>query len=91
MTLQLGDVAPDFTQESTQGPIRLHDWIGNEWVVLLSHPADVTPVCTTELGAAARLKPEFAKRDVKIIGVSVDPIDKHEQWLSDVSESREQH
>jgi alkyl hydroperoxide reductase subunit AhpC len=88
MALQLGDVAPDFTQDSTQGPIRFHEWIGNSWAVLFSHPADFTPVCTTELGEAARLKPEFDKRNVKIIGVSVDPVDKHAQWAGDIAETQ---
>jgi alkyl hydroperoxide reductase subunit AhpC len=88
MSLQLGDVAPDFTQESTEGPIHFHDWIGNGWAVLFSHPADFTPVCTTELGEAARLKPEFAKRNVKIIGLSVDPLEKHERWIADIGETQ---
>jgi alkyl hydroperoxide reductase subunit AhpC len=88
MALQLGDVAPDFTHDSTQGPIRFHEWIGNSWAVLFSHPADFTPVCTTELGEAARLKPEFDKRNVKIIGVSVDPVDKHAQWAGDIAETQ---
>jgi alkyl hydroperoxide reductase subunit AhpC len=88
MTLQLGDVAPDFTQESTEGPIKFHEWIGNTWAVLFSHPADFTPVCTTELGEAAKLKSEFAKRNVKIIGVSVDPVDQHSQWASDIAETQ---
>ncbi len=88
MSLQLGDIAPDFTQESTDGPIHFHDWIGNGWAVLFSHPADFTPVCTTELGEAARLKPEFTKRNVKIIGLSVDPLEKHERWVADIGETQ---
>jgi alkyl hydroperoxide reductase subunit AhpC len=88
MSLQLGDIAPDFTQESTVGPIHVHDWIGNGWAVLFSHPADFTPVCTTELGEAARLKPEFTKRNVKIIGLSVDPLEKHERWIADIGETQ---
>ena len=88
MSLQLGDDAPDFTQDSTDGPIEFHKWIGNSWAVLFSHPADFTPVCTTELGEAARLKPEFDKRGVKVIGVSVDPIDKHKGWVGDIAETQ---
>jgi thioredoxin-dependent peroxiredoxin len=88
MAIHLGDVAPDFTQESTQGTIRFHDWIGNAWAVLFSHPGDFTPVCTTELGEVARLKPEFDKRSVKAIGHSVDPIDEHEQWAGDIAETQ---
>jgi alkyl hydroperoxide reductase subunit AhpC len=88
VSLQLGDIAPDFTQESTVGPIHFHDWIGNGWAVLFSHPADFTPVCTTELGEAARLKPEFTKRNVKIIGLSVDPLEKHERWVADIGETQ---
>jgi alkyl hydroperoxide reductase subunit AhpC len=88
MSLQLGDTAPDFTQESTEGPIHFHEWIGNSWAVLFSHPADFTPVCTTELGEAARLKPEFEKRNVKIIGLSVDPVDKHRGWAGDIAETQ---
>ena len=80
MTLQLGDVAPDFEAETTEGPINFHDWIGDSWAVLFSHPKDFTPVCTTELGYMASIEPEFAKRGVKIIGLSVDPLDKHEDW-----------
>ena len=88
MSLQLGDIAPDFTQDSTEGPIHFHDWIGSHWAVLFSHPADFTPVCTTELGEAARLKPEFEKRNVKIIGLSVDPLEKHRQWVGDIGETQ---
>src|SRR5690348_15731216 len=88
MSLRLGDTAPDFTQESTEGTIRFHDWIGNSWAVLFSHPKDFTPVCTTELGAVARLKPEFDKRGVKLIGISVDPTDKHHLWSKDIEETQ---
>jgi alkyl hydroperoxide reductase subunit AhpC len=88
MSLQLGDVAPDFTQESTIGPIHFHDWIGSSWAVLFSHPADFTPVCTTELGEAARLKPEFEKRNVKIIGLSVDALERHGAWAGDIAETQ---
>jgi len=88
VSLQLGDIAPDFTQDSTEGPIHFHDWIGSHWAVLFSHPADFTPVCTTELGEAARLKPEFEKRNVKIIGLSVDPLEKHRQWVGDIGETQ---
>ena len=80
MTLQLGDVAPDFEAETTEGRIRFHEWLGDSWGVLFSHPKDFTPVCTTELGYMARLKPEFDKRNTKIIGLSVDPVDKHVRW-----------
>jgi alkyl hydroperoxide reductase subunit AhpC len=86
MSLQLGDTAPDFTQDSTQGPLHFYDYAGDSWVVLFSHPADFTPVCTTELGETARLKPEFDKRNVKVIGLSVDPVDKHGRWLDDIAE-----
>lgn len=88
MSLQLGEIAPDFTQESTSGTIHFHDWMGSSWAVLFSHPADFTPVCTTELGEVAKLKPEFERRDVKVIGVSVDPIDKHEGWVGDIAETQ---
>jgi alkyl hydroperoxide reductase subunit AhpC len=88
MTLQIGDVAPDFEAETTQGRIRFHDWIGNSWAVLFSHPKDFTPVCTTELGYMARIAPEFAKRDVKIIGLSVDPVENHTKWALDIKETQ---
>ena len=88
MALQLGDTAPDFEAESTEGKIRFHDWIGDSWAVLFSHPRDFTPVCTTELGYMARVKPEFDKRNVKIIGLSVDPTDKHEAWADDIEETQ---
>ena len=88
MTLKLGDIAPDFTQDSTQGPIHFHDWIDGSWVVLFSHPKDFTPVCTTELGAVARLKPEFDKRGVRVIGLSVDPADNHARWAADIAETQ---
>ena len=88
MTLRLGDPAPDFTQESTAGKIHFSDWKGDSWAVLFSHPADFTPVCTTELGMAARLKPEFDKRNVKVIGLSVDPLESHEKWLGDIAETQ---
>jgi alkyl hydroperoxide reductase subunit AhpC len=84
MALQLGDTAPDFEAETTEGRIKFHDWIGDSWAVLFSHPKDFTPVCTTELGYMASIEPEFAKRNVKIIGLSVDPLDKHEQWVDDI-------
>jgi len=90
MTLQLGDTAPDFEASTTEGPIQFHDWIGDSWAVLFSHPKDFTPICTTELGYMARIKPEFDRRGVKIIGLSVDPTDKHEQWASDIEETQGQ-
>jgi thioredoxin-dependent peroxiredoxin len=86
MALQIGDTAPDFEAETTEGKIRFHDWIGNSWVVLFSHPKDFTPVCTTELGTMARLKPEFDKRGVKIIGLSVDPVTNHSKWAKDIED-----
>ena len=86
MALQLGDVAPDFTAESTEGTIHFHDWIGSGWAVLFSHPKDFTPVCTTELGRVAALKSEFAKRGVKVIGLSVDPLGSHTEWGKDIQE-----
>jgi len=88
MALQIGDTAPDFTAETTQGRIRFHDWIGDAWAVLFSHPKDFTPVCTTELGYMARIKPEFDKRNVKIIGLSVDPVDNHSKWADDIKETQ---
>ncbi|HEV8015680.1 MAG TPA: peroxiredoxin [Stellaceae bacterium] len=88
MTLRLGEVAPDFTQDSTEGPIHFHEWAGNSWVVLFSHPKDFTPVCTTELGAVARLKGEFDKRGVKVIGLSVDPVTDHQRWANDIKETQ---
>jgi alkyl hydroperoxide reductase subunit AhpC len=88
MTLQLGDTAPDFDAETTQGRIRFHDWIGNSWAVLFSHPKDFTPVCTTELGYMAKISPEFVRRDVKIIGLSVDPVGNHERWADDIEETQ---
>ena len=88
MTLSLNDTAPDFTAETTEGKIRFHEWIGNNWAVLFSHPKDFTPVCTTELGYMARIKPEFDKRGVKIIGLSVDPVDKHAGWAADIKETQ---
>jgi alkyl hydroperoxide reductase subunit AhpC len=84
MTLQLGDTAPDFETETTEGRIRFHDWIGDGWAVLFSHPKDFTPVCTTELGYMAKIKPEFDRRTVKIIGLSVDPVDAHARWAADI-------
>jgi alkyl hydroperoxide reductase subunit AhpC len=88
MALQLGDTAPDFEADTTEGRIRFHDWIGDSWAVLFSHPKDFTPVCTTELGYMASIKPEFDRRGVKIIGLSVDPMDKHEQWADDIEETQ---
>jgi alkyl hydroperoxide reductase subunit AhpC len=88
MALQLGDTAPDFTQDSTEGPLHFHDWAGSSWVVLFSHPKDYTPVCTTELGTVAKLKPEFDKRGVKVIGLSVDPTDSHQGWARDIEETQ---
>ncbi len=88
MALQLGDVVPDFTQDTSEGAISFHDWIGDSWVVLFSHPADYTPVCTTELGTVASLKPEFDKRNVKVIALSVDDADSHRGWINDINETQ---
>ena len=88
MTLQLGETAPDFEAETTQGKIRFHEWLGNSWAVLFSHPKDFTPVCTTELGYMAKIKPEFDRRGVKIIGLSVDPVDRHAKWAEDIKETQ---
>jgi len=88
MTLKINEVAPDFTQDSTEGPIHFHEWADGHWVVLFSHPKDFTPVCTTELGAVAKLKPEFDKRGVKVIGLSVDPADNHARWSQDIADTQ---
>ena len=88
MTLQLGDTAPDFEADTTEGRIGFHGWIGDKWAVLFSHPKDFTPVCTTELGYMAKIKPEFDRRDTKIIGLSVDPVDNHSRWAKDIEETQ---
>jgi alkyl hydroperoxide reductase subunit AhpC len=88
MALQIGDTAPDFEAETTEGRIRFHDWIGDSWAVLFSHPRDFTPVCTTELGYMASIKPEFDRRNTKIIGLSVDPVDNHAKWAQDIEETQ---
>ena len=89
MSLRLGDTAPDFEAETTQGRIQFHQWLGDSWGILFSHPADYTPVCTTELGTAAKLKPQFDKRNVKMIAVSVDPLDSHHGWIKDINETQQ--
>lgn len=88
MSLKLSDTVPDFTQDSTEGPFNFYDWAGDDWAVLFSHPKDFTPVCTTELGTVARLKPEFDRRGVKVAGLSVDPVDSHHLWASDIAETQ---
>jgi thioredoxin-dependent peroxiredoxin len=88
MSLKINDTAPDFEAQTTEGKIKFHDWIGDKWAVLFSHPKDFTPVCTTELGYMAKIKPEFDKRNVKIIGLSVDPVDRHEGWAADIKETQ---
>jgi alkyl hydroperoxide reductase subunit AhpC len=89
MALHLGDEAPDFTAESTEGTIKFHEYLGDSWGVLFSHPKDFTPVCTTELGYMARIKPEFDRRSVKVIGLSIDPVEKHNGWAADIEETQE--
>ena len=88
MTIRLGDVAPDFEQDSSEGRISFHEWLGDSWGVLFSHPADFTPVCTTELGMTAKLKDEFAKRNTKVIALSVDPVDSHKKWIDDINDTQ---
>lgn len=88
MSLRLGDTAPDFTADTTQGTLQFHEWLGDSWGVLFSHPKDFTPVCTTELGYVARIKPEFDKRNVKVIGLSVDPVESHNRWEGDIAETQ---
>ena len=88
MTIRLGEDAPDFTAETTEGTIHFHEWIGDHWAILFSHPKDFTPVCTTELGYMAKLKPEFDKRNTKIIGLSIDPVSDHTKWAKDIEETQ---
>ena len=88
MSIRLGDIAPDFVAESSEGQIKFHQWLGDSWAVLFSHPADFTPVCTTELGSVAKFKPDFDKRNVKVIALSVDPVESHLQWIKDINETQ---
>ncbi|TAE59753.1 MAG: peroxiredoxin [Bacteroidetes bacterium] len=88
MSLRIGDIAPDFQAQTTEGDVSFHQWLGEKWGILFSHPADFTPVCTTELGTMAKYKPEFDKRNVKVVAISVDPIEKHNQWISDINETQ---
>ena len=88
MSLRINDIAPDFTAQTTQGTIKFHDWIGDSWAILFSHPKDFTPVCTTELGYMARIEPEFTRRNAKLIGLSVDPVDNHHRWAADIEETQ---
>ncbi|MCB1152643.1 redoxin domain-containing protein, partial [bacterium] len=88
MAIRLGDTAPDFSAETSEGSVNFHEWAGDSWVVLFSHPKDFTPVCTTELGMVAKLKDEFAKRNAKVIALSVDPVDSHKNWIGDINETQ---
>ena len=89
MSIRLGDIAPDFKADTSEGPIQFHEWLGNGWGVLFSHPADFTPVCTTELGAVAKLRSEFDKRNVKVVALSVDPLESHAKWIGDINETQQ--
>ncbi len=91
MAVRLGDIAPDFQAETSEGKIKFHEWLGNSWGVLFSHPADFTPVCTTELGAVAKLRAEFEKRNVKVVALSVDGVESHQRWISDINETQHTH
>ena len=88
MSIRIGDTVPDFTADTTEGPIKFHEWIGDKWAILFSHPKDFTPVCTTELGYMARIKPEFDKRNTKILGLSIDPVEDHKKWVKDIEETQ---